>query len=330
MLLIDQLAEITGHRDRQHADALLLDTLQELLAPGSVALHRCLGDAPHRRWVTSTHRDNDTGQRRASDAASPCRCSPHPAPRSHPSWSECLRQLSPVKQPGEPGTLLLPLMVGAQGAGVVELRSDQPLPEYMQRTAEAVVRLYGNFLTLLDYGERDALTGVFNRKTFTDCFMRAVLQRPKEARHVYLAALDLDHFKHVNDTFGHLIGDEVLLLTARLMRCVLRTDDGLFRFGGEEFVVLLEDANEDGAHAALERLREQMAQYHFPQVGRVTMSIGFTAVQPGDLPPGALDRADRALYLAKASGRNQVAGPSVLAAAGMQASAPHGGGVDLF
>jgi len=157
-----------------------------------------------------------------------------------------------------------------------------------------------------------------------------VLQRQDKPDQVYLAALDLDHFKQVNDTHGHLIGDEVLLHTGRLMREVLRMDDGLFRFGGEEFVVLLEAPDEGSAHAALERLRLRMAQYHFPQVGRVTMSIGFAAVQPGDLPPGALDRADRALYLAKAGGRNQVAGPSALAAAGMQPSAPQGGDVDLF
>jgi diguanylate cyclase (GGDEF)-like protein len=114
------------------------------------------------------------------------------------------------------------------------------------------------------------------------------------------------------------------------MRTVLRTDDGLFRFGGEEFVVLLEAPDENAAHAALERLRTQIAQYHFPQVGRVTVSIGFAAVLPGDLPTGALDRADRALYVAKASGRNQVAGPSVMTVAGMADEASHGGDVDLF
>jgi diguanylate cyclase (GGDEF)-like protein len=339
--LIDQLAEITGHRDRRHADALLLDTLQELLTPGLVTLHRCMGDASDLRWLSSTGRGHEVG-RRASDASQGTHPGQRPVPHSHPGWIECLRQLRPIALPGPPATTLLPLVVGPQGAGVVELQSEQPLPEYMQRTAEAVVRLYGNFLALLDYGERDALTGLFNRKTFTDCFMRAMLQRPAAAPDgamgsgagkpgkLYLAALDLDHFKRVNDSCGHLIGDEVLLLTGRIMRTVLRTDDGLFRFGGEEFVVLLEAPDENAAHAALERLRTQIAQYHFPQVGRVTVSIGFAAVLPGDLPTGALDRADRALYVAKASGRNQVAGPSVMTVAGMVDEASHGGDVDLF
>ena len=340
-LLIDQLAELTGHRDRRQADAFLLETLRELLEPVALALHRCVGEAPEQRWLTCARWSGAAGQR------------PYTADRrydferlpmleSRADWAECVRRARIVEQPGAPAVTLLPLVVGAQGVGLVELHSAQPLEPYMQRSATALVRLYGNFLALLDYGERDALTGLFNRKTFNDSFMRVVLELGAAQRGVpgdeadsaprrcFLAALDLDHFKLVNDQFGHLVGDEVLLLTARVMRTVLRLDDGLFRFGGEEFVVLLETPGEAEAFAALERLRERLEQHHFPQVGQVTVSIGFTDVRPSDLPPTAMERADRALYLAKAGGRNRVIGPAAVAAAGVNVEVAHGGDVDLF
>ncbi|WP_157269135.1 GGDEF domain-containing protein [Azohydromonas aeria] len=335
--LIDQLAELTGHRDRQHADALLLQTLHELLQPAVVALHRCAGEAPEQRWLTTTNGNSVVGPR-TSDAA-PSRNFTAPLD-TYPERLTCLRQMRTVVHAGDPEITLVPLIVGAQGTGVVELQSPEPLPQYKRHTANAVVRLYGNFLALLDYGERDALTGLYNRKTFNDSFMRAVLGTAADSRSAgkasvpssryYLAALDLDHFKQVNDSCGHLIGDEVLLITARLMRTELRTDDGVFRFGGEEFLILLEAHREEDAHAALQRLRQRIAQHHYPQVGQVTASIGFTAVQPSELPTSAVERADRALYQAKASGRNCVVGPAAMAEARMAESSTRGGDVDLF
>ncbi|NML18785.1 GGDEF domain-containing protein [Azohydromonas caseinilytica] len=340
-LLIDQLAELTGHRDRRQADAFLLETLRELLEPVALALHRCVGEAPEQRWLTCAQWRGEAG-RRPYAAARRYDFDLLPTLESRPEWAECARHTRIVELPGSPAVTLLPLVAGAQCVGVVELHSTRPLAAYMLRSAAALVRLYGNFLALLDYGERDALTGLFNRKTFNDSFMRVVLElgaaqrggleseAAEPPRQFFLAAVDLDHFKGVNDQFGHLVGDEVLLLTARVMRTVLRLDDGLFRFGGEEFVVLLETPGETEAWAALERLRLRLQEHHFPQVGQVTVSIGFTDVRSSDLPPTAMERADRALLLAKSGGRNRVVGPAAVAAAGVNVEIAHGGDVDLF
>jgi diguanylate cyclase (GGDEF)-like protein len=98
----------------------------------------------------------------------------------------------------------------------------------------------------------------------------------------------------------------VLLLLSRLMRTSFRFHDHLYRFGGEEFVVLLRCGADDDAATALERLRANVERYVFPQVGRITISVGFSSLRPGDTPNDAFARADKAVYYAKQNGRNQV------------------------
>ena len=117
--------------------------------------------------------------------------------------------------------------------------------------------------------------------------------------------VDIDHFKRVNDNHGHLIGDELLLLVSQLMRSSFRFDDTLYRFGGEEFVILLRAPARDHARIAFERFRKRLASHDFPRVGSVTASIGFTEIRDLDLPSSAFERADQAVYFAKESGRNQ-------------------------
>jgi diguanylate cyclase (GGDEF)-like protein len=227
---------------------------------------------------------------------------------------------------------------------VLELSTFEPLSAQACQLITGVLRLYVNFQGLLDYGERDALTELFNRKTFDGAFLKATLGQKQfvesvatERREVdatgsyWLAMLDIDHFKRVNDNYGHLIGDEVLLLLARLMRACFRFHDQLYRFGGEEFVVLMRCNSEDEAAAALERLRLAVYEYVFPQVGAITISIGFSEIKPGDTPSGAFERADRAVYYAKEHGRNQVSSYAALVASGALVEAiVNVGAMELF
>ena len=332
--LVDHLVELTRFRDRDQADGLLLETLAGLLRPQFLALHRCVGEPPEVRWLTRVHGATPQGARRRDFEQLPLL-------DSRPEWRDCVLGQQPVAQPGPPGRMLFPVLAGAQGTGVLEIGAAQPLGTEARGTVTAIIQLYGNFLALLDYGQRDALTGLLNRKTFDEVFMSSMLghelqpvaaddDRTRTQQRHWLAVLDVDHFKNINDRFGHLIGDEVLLLLARLMRTVLRFDDQIFRFGGEEFVVLLAAAHEAAVVSVLDRLRLQVQQFDFPQVGRVTVSIGFSDVRPADIPTAAFDRADRALYHAKASGRDRVVGPSALAAAGVVEAPAHSGDVDLF
>jgi len=209
-----------------------------------------------------------------------------------------------------------------------------------------LVEYFGNHINLLDYGEADTLTGLASRKTFDkhlfECLGQAVAdphsnpeaesrRRGSSGNPHWLAVCDIDHFKQVNDNFGHLIGDEVLIMLAQVMRQSFRFDDQLFRFGGEEFIALLQPATEADALAALERFRSQVEQQSFSRVGKITASIGFSALRPNDTPTDVIDRADEALYYAKRHGRNRVDSYERLIAGGeLQAKEIAKGEVELF
>jgi len=209
------------------------------------------------------------------------------------------------------------------------------------------LKVYQNHVNLINDAECDTLTGLFNRKTF-EARINRVLAMQREAHenpgafsaerralrpgeHHWLAVVDIDHFKSINDRFGHLYGDEVLILLARLMMRGFRMEDRLFRFGGEEFVIVLSPCNSAGAAAVLERFRASIERFEFPQVGRVTASIGYTRIRLEDMPSVAVGRADEALYFAKRNGRNRVCHFETLAATGdLQEAATLEGEVTLF
>ena len=128
----------------------------------------------------------------------------------------------------------------------------------------------------------------------------------------------------MNDQHGHLIGDEVLLLVAQLMRSSFRHGDRIYRFGGEEFVVLLRCPNPDSAGRAFDRLRQRIEQHDFPQLGRLTVSIGHTGIEADDTPGAAFERADRAVYHAKQTGRNRTVAFTDLAPQPATKTAPRG------
>jgi diguanylate cyclase (GGDEF)-like protein len=173
--------------------------------------------------------------------------------------------------------------------------------------------IYRNLVILHDTKERDILTKLPNRQSL-DARLFQVYQHYShyqlidmgQEKSSWIGLLDIDHFKRVNDNFGHLYGDEVLLTFSQLMEKNFRYNDFLFRFGGEEFVVILNLASQESAVAAFNRFREVVANYNFPIVGRVTVSIGVTHVNGISTPTTQLDKADKALYHAKDSGRNRV------------------------
>jgi len=170
-----------------------------------------------------------------------------------------------------------------------------------------LVEMFSNQINLIDQMERDQLTHLLNRKTF-NIYYQSMSQKvmPDNQPPMCLAVLDIDHFKRVNDTYGHLFGDEVLLHFSQLITRNFRYNDIPFRFGGEEFVVLIDVGEADKARIALERFRQAIENYDFPGVGKVTVSIGFVECAPNKLPTTLIDQADQALYFAKENGRNQV------------------------
>jgi diguanylate cyclase (GGDEF)-like protein len=339
--IVEQLADLTALRDRDSLDTALVETLHEFLHLEDIAIYRLIGPSHNQRWLTCARLQNGTNKIHSNQDWS--ELDELPRDRDYPHRQQALNNQEPVIAASS-GICVFPLSSRSAAQGVLELGGTKTLPTESVHLVSAVLRLYQNFQGLLDYGERDALTELLNRKTFDGAFLKATTNQvnaiehdPDDRRHVrsgggyWLAMLDIDHFKRVNDNFGHLIGDEVLLLLARLMRSTFRFHDQLYRFGGEEFVVLMHCSQNGQAQAAFERLRNNTEQHIFPQVGHITISVGFTEIRRGDTPSGAFERADKAVYYAKEHGRNQVCNYESLIAEGkLAAESANIGDIELF
>ncbi|CAI8985765.1 MULTISPECIES: sensor domain-containing diguanylate cyclase [Pseudomonas] len=162
---------------------------------------------------------------------------------------------------------------------------------------------------LLSLATHDGLTGAFNRRRLDEKLTEYSLLFRRTGRPFALLLIDVDHFKRINDTHGHAVGDDVLRQLAQLIQISTRATDFVARYGGEEFAVLLpEIAKPDTPEVVAEKIRTTIAEATFPLVGLVTVSIGVGLADPADNTPTALvKRADQRLYKAKAAGRNQVA-----------------------
>jgi diguanylate cyclase (GGDEF)-like protein len=157
----------------------------------------------------------------------------------------------------------------------------------------------------------DLLTGVHNRRWMDEMFPRQIARSEHAGQPLALVMADIDHFKRLNDTYGHATGDVVLRAVARRLSDTLRPTDFLVRYGGEEFVALLPGATAETAHIAAERVRKAIEHEEYlstTAIGalRVTISLGIAILQPGDTLERLIERADVALYQAKAAGRNRV------------------------
>lgn len=152
----------------------------------------------------------------------------------------------------------------------------------------------------------DALTGVWNRRHGEELFGAELAQARQTSRPLTLLMLDIDHFKAINDRYGHQAGDRVLIEVSRRLQANLPSTDIVARWGGEEFVILLRGSDIDAGLATAEKIRGQIADMIFIDVGPVTVSIGTAERWSGDSLDSWLARADEALYRAKRSGRNAV------------------------
>lgn len=174
---------------------------------------------------------------------------------------------------------------------------------------EQMLAAYNYLNQMLYSAEIDPLTGLMNRSAFERLLNHAANNTEKLStsdQATYFVLADIDFFKKINDTFGHLYGDEVLILLARIMSDSFRSIDWVFRYGGEEFALVLHDVSYADAFQALERFRLKIESSAFPQVERVTVSIGFSQMVNYEPVSSLIDRADNALYFAKNNGRNQV------------------------
>jgi diguanylate cyclase (GGDEF)-like protein len=151
----------------------------------------------------------------------------------------------------------------------------------------------------------DQLTGLYNRYKFTEVFISAYQTMVQRDNDLSLIIIDIDHFKKINDTYGHNVGDSVLVTVADILIDHLRNVDVICRWGGEEFAILLPTASVQNATTLAEKIRIAISQYNMGNDFNVTASFGITKVNQGDKLESVIKRADDALYEAKNLGRNQ-------------------------
>lgn len=195
------------------------------------------------------------------------------------------------------------------------------LTSRMQALEEEAEVLRVNLAQQREQAYQDALTELPNRLAWDQAMTAEFARFQRYGRPLALCLLDIDHFKQINDTYGHKAGDKLLRLVARIAARGIRESDILARYGGEEFALLMPETELAGAQVVAEKLREAVAQCgaHFNQQQvAVTISYGLTAFVEGDTPDAAFERADKALYRAKREGRNR----------GVVSSLGHSGGTD--
>lgn len=196
---------------------------------------------------------------------------------------------------------------GLEMLGATVMQLNEELAETQRQLLRASRELKRNEATIRELMHTDSLTGVGNRRRLDEALASEVERGRRDGDDLCLLITDLDHFKEVNDRYDHTLGDEVLKRFATLLCDHCRQSDLVARFGGEEFVLLLPDANLESAVACAERIRQRLeSQPLVPQVGRVTASFGVAMLAADEEGGDLLRRADQALYRSKKEGRNRV------------------------
>jgi diguanylate cyclase (GGDEF)-like protein len=310
--LLDQLVSLTGIRDLELLEVSLLKTLDGFIHPTGLSLYKVSNRGELRSQVEFAPE-----QCKVLREGFAVRAELLQTFREHQVADRANVQLV---LPDAVMTVMTVMDMRATTTFLV-ISSGSALEAKDLHMIDGMLHIYRNFCQLLQESQTDALTGLANRKTFDECFSRvyelqpfedsafpaeADQRKPQSQTMFWIAMIDIDHFKSVNDRFGHLYGDEVLILLAHLLKNALRNDDLVFRFGGEEFVLMLRCQNRSEAAGLLERLRRSVESQDIPQVGQVTISIGATEMVRNTFAGTLLDYADKALYYSKQNGRNRL------------------------
>ena len=315
---IESVINITEERDIKSLERTLINALSKLIDCEGLILLRTSHNQPdnHSEICISSPKDIyiDKYSTLSIDQGIPYI-------KNDPLINQCLEAGKPVlNTSNEINRILFPVFLGKKVECILDIHGYNPA-EHLEQIIEGMISIYSNLLSVLHDNEHDTLTGLLNRKSFDHKFSDRLnninteshydlpdnIERRKHHSEYesWLAILDIDHFKKINDTFGHIYGDEVLLLFSNLLKSTFRSDDLIFRFGGEEFIVIVSDTNSQEAFNVFERFRKKIEDFDFPQIGKVTVSIGFVRINNATPPVTLIEKADDALYFAKDNGRNQ-------------------------
>ena len=329
---IEALVELIGRHNKEELTACLIENVRKVATSATVLVYEIFNARGDREPT-----DNPSGLIVRDTGNAVWQGEPLV---QHEGFSACIttKRVVRLSRENSSSTRIIFPVRGARnvvGLLVVDCPTADPETLYM---IEVLSQVWQNQQFLLARYEEDGLTGLHNRHALENRMPYLFGENqsnpqgaPHEATSKCVAMLDLDNFKQVNDKYGHLFGDEVLVHFARLMNQSFRPYDYLFRYGGEEFVVILHNVKLEMGLPILERFCKVVEMYNFPQVGKKTVSIGVVQMVVGELPSTLLDKADKALYYAKQHGRNRVCAYEHLVASGqLRENNVSSGDIELF
>ncbi len=315
--IIDTLAEITRFQDRELMEQSLLTTLAETVDSNEYRLYKVVIPPPEIELLIINHvksKNND----------------PIDENQSHKISRLLTDGIADSVNSGEVVTvkdenldlykIIYPIFDKRKEIFAVLVQFTEKPHFEEQRLIYGLLKIYSNYMLLLDESQKDRLTGLLNRETLNEKILDILIKKSKTFKNendlnirristeisYWLAVIDIDYFKRVNDEFGHLFGDEVLILFSRFMQDIFREEDFLFRYGGEEFVAITCVFAKEDAIKIFDRLRTMMEEHDFPRIGNITISIGLVEINNQEGVKDVIENADNALYFAKEHGRNKI------------------------
>jgi len=323
---IDSLAEVTRYSDRGIIERSLLTALKELMPKSDFWLYRLTSKTPPDNLTLLSYSKHGVLGVNSIQQLKKGKLSEN----LQQGIDKCIDtlEIQSIAQQSQAGKfyIIYPAIDDNREIFAILVQSCDSVELNSQRLTHGMLRVYCNYLRLLDKTQRDKLTNLLNRETMDEEITRILVNnhetdpakhefahyptsdaRQNKGMYTYwLGVLDIDHFKSINDTYGHLYGDEILILISRLMEANVRDGDLIFRYGGEEFVILLKAFDLEDAVYAFERIRKSINEHQYAKVDSLTISIGVTQITQQASSADVFVNADKALYYAKTHGRDQM------------------------
>jgi len=348
-IILHKFASLTSIRDIDVFEFSFLKTLAEMLKVEEISIYKFNNSHEPCRLIRYTSVTEQTESRNRTAESKEIQIANIEVPeelKQAKDWIDATDNVYST-QIGNVCRMIYPIAGLLGNVGYLSLSLDKQLTSSENMVITSLLSISQNFHSLLEENQKDKLTGLLNRKTFDENISKIqdILNSVHEGNdytgiekrnhndvtEYWLAILDIDHFKRVNDTFGHVYGDEVLLLLSQVMKQTFRPKDLLFRFGGEEFIAIVKVDSQQRAEEVFERFRVAIEGFNFPQVGQVTISIGATQIlEQHAIASDIVGRADQALYHAKENGRNKLFFYEDLIAEGVLEETIQEGDIELF